>query len=102
MQPADLPVCLFLLRVSVHVSMFTLSQELEQIQATRSSAGACIDRECVSGPTGSHMAQMLKQHQALIHLTGTCSHQSASPLLMMSQPWLLQACWMSHQTVLLS
>jgi hypothetical protein len=88
--------------VSVYVSMFTLAQglELEQLQVTRSGAGECIDRDCVSCPTGSHMARMLRQHQALIHLTGTCSHQSVSRLLMMSQPWLLQACWMSHQTVL--
>lgn len=79
-----------------------MSYELEQLEVTRSLAGVCVDHECVNGSTGSHMAQMLRQHQALIHLIGICSHQSASPFLMMSQPWLLQACWMSHLIVLLS
>lgn len=106
MQLADMSVCLSahvcFVFVCVRVSMSILSQELEVKHVTRSSAGVCVDHECVSGSTGSRTAQMLRQGQALIHLTGTSSHQSASPRLMMSQPWLLQACWMSHQTVLLS
>ena len=69
---SDVCVCVCVC-VSVFVSMSVLSQELEVKQVYRSHAAVCIDHECLSGPSGSHMAQMLRQHQALIHLTGTYS-----------------------------